>query len=61
MELTTVQTRHVPVRVITGGSGPPLVYLHGAGGVTPQDPLLNALAERHQVFAPLVPGYGDSE
>lgn len=61
MELTTVQTRHVPVRVITGGSGSPLVYLHGAGGVTPQDPLLNALAERHQVFAPLVPGYGDSE
>ncbi|MFC3079192.1 alpha/beta fold hydrolase [Phenylobacterium terrae] len=61
MELTTVQTHHVPVRVITGGSGSPLVYLHGAGGVTPQDPLLNALAERHQVFAPLVPGYGDSE
>lgn len=61
MELTTVETHHAPVRVITGGSGPPLVYLHGAGGVTSQDALLNALGERHQVFAPLVPGYGDSE
>ncbi|HEY9218947.1 MAG TPA: alpha/beta fold hydrolase [Phenylobacterium sp.] len=61
MELTTLQTPHVPVRVITGGSGTPLVYLHGAGGVTPDDPLLNALAAKHQVFAPLLPGYGDSE
>jgi pimeloyl-ACP methyl ester carboxylesterase len=61
MELKTIQTPHVPVRVIEGGSGPDLVFLHGAGGATPEDPFLNALAKTHHVYAPLVPGYGDSE
>ncbi len=61
MELKTVQTRHVPVRYLTGGSGPALVFLHGAGGVTAEDPLLAELAKTHTVHAPLVPGYGDSE
>jgi pimeloyl-ACP methyl ester carboxylesterase len=61
MELKTVQTHHVPVRYFEGGTGPDLVYLHGAGGVTAEDPLLAALAKTHHVVAPLVPGYGDSE
>jgi pimeloyl-ACP methyl ester carboxylesterase len=61
VDLKTVETRHVPVRYFEGGSGPALVYLHGAGGVTAEDPFLNALAKTHQVYAPLVPGYGDSE
>jgi pimeloyl-ACP methyl ester carboxylesterase len=61
MELKTVQTPHVPVRYLEGGFGPPLVFLHGAGGVTAEDPFLAALAKSHHVYAPLVPGYGDSE
>ena len=61
MELKTVATRHVPVRYLEGGEGEPLVYLHAAGGVTAADPLLNKLAETHHVYAPLIPGYGDSE
>jgi pimeloyl-ACP methyl ester carboxylesterase len=61
MELKTVQTRHVPVRYFEGGSGPDLVFLHGAGGLTAEDPFLNALAAKHHVYAPLIPGYGDSE
>jgi pimeloyl-ACP methyl ester carboxylesterase len=61
MELKTVDTPHVPVRYLEGGSGPDLVFLHGAGGVTAEDPFLNALAEKHHVYAPLIPGYGDSE
>ena len=61
MELKTVQTRHVPVRYFEGGTGPDLVYLHGAGGVTAEDPFLAALAANHHVYAPLIPGYGDSE
>jgi pimeloyl-ACP methyl ester carboxylesterase len=61
MDLKTVATPHVPVRYFEGGSGPALVYLHGAGGVTAEDPLLHALAEKHHVYAPLIPGYGDSE
>ena len=61
MELKTVQTRHVPVRYFEGGTGPDLVYLHGAGGVTAEDPFLKALAAKHHVYAPLIPGYGDSQ
>ena len=61
MELKTVATPHVPVRYLTGGAGPALVYLHGAGGVTADDPLLADLAATHTVYAPLIPGYGDSE
>lgn len=61
MDLKTVQTAHVPVRYLEGGSGPALVFLHGAGGVTADDPLLAELANTHHVYAPLIPGYGDSE
>jgi pimeloyl-ACP methyl ester carboxylesterase len=60
MESKTVETRHAPVRYLEGGSGEPLVYLHGAGGMTPEDPLLAALSRRHHVFAPFLPGYGET-
>jgi pimeloyl-ACP methyl ester carboxylesterase len=61
MDLKTVQTRHVPVRYFEGGSGPDLVFLHSAGGLTADDPFLTALAAQHHVYAPLTPGFGDSE
>ncbi|HZZ68472.1 MAG TPA: alpha/beta fold hydrolase [Phenylobacterium sp.] len=61
IELKTVQTHHVPVRYFEGGSGPDLVFLHSAGGLTAEDPFLAALSEKHHVYAPLIPGYGDSE
>ena len=61
MELKTVATPHVPVRYLEGGSGEPLVFLHGAGGVTADDPFLAKLAENFHVYAPMLPGYGDSE
>jgi pimeloyl-ACP methyl ester carboxylesterase len=49
------------IRVFEAGSGPPLVFLHGAGGLTEDSPFLAALARRWHVFAPLLPGYGESE
>ena len=61
MELKTIQTEHVPVRYFEGGQGKPLVYLHGAGGLDLEMNFLTALAEKHHVFAPQLPGYGDSE
>ena len=61
MEAKTVTTPHVPVRYFEGGKGEPLVFLHGAGGVMPNDPLLTKLAEKFHVYAPLLPGYGDSQ
>jgi len=61
MTLNTVATTRVPVRYYEGGSGTPLVFLHGAGGLDMDQPFLDALAQRFHVYAPLVPGYGDSE
>jgi pimeloyl-ACP methyl ester carboxylesterase len=47
--------------VLEAGSGDPLVYLHGIGGLRDDDPLVAALAEAgHRVIAPRHPGFGDS-
>lgn len=43
------------------GSGPVLVYLHGAFGLQWSMPLVQALAKHHTVVAPHMPGYGRSE
>jgi len=61
LELKTIATPHVPVRYFEGGSGKPLLFLHAAGGVTGEDPFPNALAKKYHVYAPLLPGYGDSQ
>ena len=52
--------RGCKVRVLENGSGTPLVFLHGAGGFFPENPFLEALAKKYQVFAPELPGYGES-
>jgi len=41
--------------VQVGGEGPPLVYLHAAGGMM-WDPFLARLSAAHTIYAPLVPG-----
>jgi pimeloyl-ACP methyl ester carboxylesterase len=61
MELKTIQTKHVPVQYLESGEGDPLVFLHGAGGLDLEQNFLNGLAENFHVYAPLLPGYGDSE
>ena len=40
--------------------GRDLLFLHGAGGHMPDDPLIAALATKYRVVAPLLPGYGQS-
>ncbi len=49
------------IRVHRGGSGPELLFLHGAGGLLPDDPFLNALMAHFRVTAPLLPGFEDSD
>lgn len=50
-----------PVEVWQAGQGTPLVFLHGAGGLMPDDRFFQALAGQFHVHAPLLPGYGGSE
>jgi pimeloyl-ACP methyl ester carboxylesterase len=61
MEWMTVSTaKGASCRVLKGGFGPALVFLHGAGGLTGEDPFLARLAESHSVYAPELPGFGAS-
>ena len=45
------------VQMFSGGSGPPLLYLHGAGGNPGWQPYHEALAQTHTVYAPSMPGF----
>ncbi len=63
-EIRTVTTRRgieAKVRVVGDPAtrNPVLVYLHGAGGLFPTEPMLEALSERFTVFAPEWPGFGE--
>jgi pimeloyl-ACP methyl ester carboxylesterase len=55
-----VAGRH-QVRVYEGGSGPQLLFMHGAGGLLANDPFLARLERKYRVTAPLLPGYEDSD
>ena len=64
---TAIADRRVPVwqnkintNVKVAGSGPPLVFLHGAGGLR-WDECLDTLALRHTIYAPEHPGLAEGE
>jgi pimeloyl-ACP methyl ester carboxylesterase len=44
-----------------GGSGTPLLFLHGAGGMPVVLPFMEKLAQRFDVIVPDHPGYGQSD
>lgn len=56
----SVWHKKIHPRVKVAGSGPPLVFLHGAGGMV-WDSFLDALAEAHTVYAPEHPALTDGE
>ena len=61
MKWRTIDTKKgIRCRVLEGGSGVPLVFFHGAGGLLRENPFLDQLAQRHSVFVPEWPGYGES-
>lgn len=49
------------VRVMRGGAGAPLLFLHGARGASAWLPFMEMLAERFDVIVPEHPGFGGSE
>ena len=53
--LIPVWGSRLDMTVQVAGEGPPLVYLHAAGGMT-WDPFVEELTGAHTVYAPLVPG-----
>jgi pimeloyl-ACP methyl ester carboxylesterase len=59
MQERKIETRRgIKCRVLEAGQGAPVVFFHGAGGLFPQEPVLESLARRFHVYAPEWPGYG---
>jgi pimeloyl-ACP methyl ester carboxylesterase len=52
--------RGAEVRVLEGGSGDDVVFLHDVAGQLDDTTFLEQLAEGHHVIAPELPGYGES-
>src|SRR5258707_6820735 len=49
------------IRLLRGGSGTPVVFLHGAGGHTGWIAFLEESSQRFAVYAPEHPGFGQSD
>lgn len=58
---STENVRDCTVSLLRGGEGPPLLFLHGAGGGGIELPFLTQLADQYDVIAPEHPGFGTSD
>lgn len=60
-EKVSVRKGMFNVTLRRGGSGEPLVYLHGAGGQASWEPFLDMLSESYDVIQPTHPGWPGSD
>jgi pimeloyl-ACP methyl ester carboxylesterase len=61
MDSRRIETKKgTSVRVLEAGGGEPVVFLHSAAGLLAENPFLEQLAADYHVYAPELPGYGDS-
>jgi pimeloyl-ACP methyl ester carboxylesterase len=57
----THEIEGVEISVLRGGSGPPLLFLHGSDAFGDWQPFMEALALKHDVIVPDHPGFGRSD
>jgi len=57
----TLRVAGCSVQMLRGGKGPPLLFLHGAGGAGVWLPFMSALSECYDVIVPDHPGFGRSD
>lgn len=57
---TTFEIEGAQVSVLRGGSGTPLLFLHGSDSFDGRQPFMNELATRFDVIVPDHPGFGRS-
>ncbi|MCE9545507.1 MAG: alpha/beta hydrolase, partial [Planctomycetia bacterium] len=60
-ETTFLEVAGRKIQLTHGGNGPPLLYLHSAGGETEWMPFFEKLAENWHVYIPAAPGFCLSE
>jgi pimeloyl-ACP methyl ester carboxylesterase len=58
---TSIQVAGKKTQLTRGGEGPPLLYLHSAGGETEWMPFHEGLAQQFSVYLPAHPGFGSSQ
>ena len=58
---TKLSVRGCSIGLLRGGSGRPLLFLHGGGGAGQWLPFMADLAARHDVIVPEHPGFGGSD
>jgi pimeloyl-ACP methyl ester carboxylesterase len=58
---TTIAVRGCNIKMMRGGSGPPLLFLHGASGAAAWLPFMQSLSARFDVIVPQHPGFNDSD
>jgi pimeloyl-ACP methyl ester carboxylesterase len=56
-----IDVRGKTTQVLIGGSGPPLLYLHSAGGEVAWLPFFDTLGQHFEVFVPAHPGFAYSD
>jgi pimeloyl-ACP methyl ester carboxylesterase len=59
--ISTMTIRDCRIRVMRGGKGPPLLFLHGAGGAGTWLPFMARLSQTFDVIVPEHPGFGASD
>ncbi len=58
--MKTVKIADVDLELFEAGQGPPVLFLHGAGGFAERQPFVAPLAAQHRLLAPSHPGFGKS-
>lgn len=56
----TIALAGIEIELFEGGNGAPLLFLHGAQGLMPDQPYVELLAQRRRLIAPSHPGFGAS-
>jgi pimeloyl-ACP methyl ester carboxylesterase len=59
--VSTLTIRDCRIRVMRGGTGSPMLFLHGGGGLGIWLPAMAKLAKSFDVIAPEHPGFGSSD
>ena len=60
-EITSHKVGDISVRMMRRGSGPPLLFLHGANGLPVWLPMFDILSKEFEVIVPEHPGFGASD
>ena len=58
--MATINLAGISLDIWEGGDGPPLLFLHGAGGFRGDHPFLGLLGRHRRIAAPSHPGFGIS-